>query len=47
MYFDSSISDTLPVYRNVNDEEFSLDIGLKGICISSVSWEWRSHEPQT
>ena len=37
---------TLLVSGNVNDEESSLGVGLKGMYMSSVSWEWRSHEPK-
>ena len=33
------VSVNCSVYRNVNDEESSFGIGLKGMCISSVSLE--------
>ena len=36
-YFDLPMSVTSPVYRNVNDEESSLGVGLKGIDISVSS----------
>ena len=35
-YFDLSVSVTWPVYRNVNDEESSLGVGLKKIYVSFV-----------
>ena len=44
------ISVTWPIYRNVNDEDYeesSLGISLRGMYISSVSLEWRSHEQKT
>ena len=38
-HFGQPVSVTWPVYRNVNDEESSFGIGLKGMNISSVSSE--------
>ena len=46
-YFALQISITWPVYRNINDKQSSLGVGLKGIYISSVSSEWYTHELKT
>ena len=44
-FFCLPISVTWLVHRNVSDEESSFGTGLKGMYTSSVSLEWRSHEP--
>ena len=45
-YFGLPVSVSCPVYSKVDGEESSFGIGLKGMYISFMNLEWRSHEPK-